>query len=211
MEQRQQSRPESAQEEEIAAGIAALLAGFFAVTTTAALVNAISSLLQLLPGLPDFGSDEDETLSGASVTRSVARLVVRDRQTPGSSQTLRNAHVDNLLHRAHYAINATKRVVRSEDIRKGFAKERMYFAAHREAERRRTAGAKMVDAAIELHGPLLGWKHGHPKEPRPTHLQADGMNFDARSVPAYTGALPGVLPGCTCTVTAPFENGRVLR
>lgn len=211
MEQRQQggSVEEQAQttEEEIAAAIAALLGDIVAVQTVEALVGAIASLLARLPGLPE--SDGDD-----SVTRRVARLVVEGRpafREGTSSATLRSTHVDNLIHRAHYAINATKRVIQSDDTRKAFTQERRHFMAHRDAERRRTAGARMVDAAIELHGPMLGWRHGHPREPRPTHKAADGRNFDARTIPRSTGALPGVLPNCTCTITAPFPKAEVLR
>ena len=120
-----------------------------------------------------------------------------------------------LTYRAHYAIQAARRM--TETIRGGAsveearAKEATYFAKHREAVKRRDAARRMVEAAQDRYGPVLGWRHGNPKEPRPAHLAADGMNFDARRVPASTGALPGVLPNCTCTAVAPFEKGRMLR
>lgn len=91
------------------------------------------------------------------------------------------------------------------------SKEAPYFTKHREAVRQRDAARRMVEAAQDRYGPILGWRHGHPNEPRPTHLAADGFNFDARRTPISTGALPGVLPGCTCTVTAPFDNARTLK
>jgi hypothetical protein len=84
------------------------------------------------------------------------------------------------------------------------------FAMHLDANRRRDAAFKMVEAAAELHGEVLGWKHGDPREPRPAHLAADGKNFRKGTVPISTGALPGVLPGCTCTVVAPFADGETL-
>jgi hypothetical protein len=118
--------------------------------------------------------------------------------------------LNNLLYRAHYAINAINRVARSEDVAKGFRDERRFFTAHREAERRRLAGARMVAAAMDLHGPILSWHHGSPKEARPHHLAADRSNFDARVVPVSTGAMPGVLPNCTCTPGPPIPGARML-
>jgi hypothetical protein len=114
---------------------------------------------------------------------------------------------DNLIYRAHYAIAAQKRMAKGEGtVAERLDEEEPYLHRHRDAERRRTASAKMLDAAAELHGPILGWKHGHPREPRPHHRAADGHNFRVGRVPASTGALPGALPGCTCTVTAPYEG-----
>jgi hypothetical protein len=207
-----QDQNSSSIEEEIAAAIALILAGGVVLPPSTTPLAAISALLLLIPGLPSFAGSE---ASGASVANAAARLAVTDTpRLPESSGALRTATVNNLSYRAHYAVEAMKRLAGSvasgEDLRGALRKEARYLAQHREAERRRTAGAKMVEAATELHGPILGWKHGHPREPRPAHLRADGMNFDATRIPASTGAMPGVLPGCTCTVVAPFENGRML-
>jgi uncharacterized protein with gpF-like domain len=121
----------------------------------------------------------------------------------------------SVIYRAHYAIEAAKRLTVSlrsgKTIQEARAKEAPYFARHREAVRQRDAARRMVEAAQDKYGPVLGWRHGNPKEPRPTHLAADGKNFRADTVPTSTGALPGVLPNCTCTVTAPFENAELLR
>ena len=189
--------------EEIAAAIAALLGGLVVLSSATSLAAAVAAVLERLPERPQ-----------APLARRVARLVVADLPVvQGASDTLRRAHIHNLILRAHYSINAVRRVARfaPDYVRAAFGKERRHYAAHREPERRRVAGARMVDAAVELHGPVLGWRHGHPKEPRPHHAAADGKNFDARRVPLSTGALPGVLPGCTCTVTAPFEGAQTLR
>jgi hypothetical protein len=205
------SRPEkqSSQaptEEEIAAAIALILAG--TVTTPRPPVEVIAGLLALIPGLPDEARE-------SPVRERVARLVLRDRIAPNDATgSVRRAYQDNLAHAAHYAVNATKRVAaklaEGDGLKAAFEGEARPFAQHLDANRRRLAGARMVEAAAELHGPLLGWRHGHPKEPRPAHKAADGANFRVGSVPASTGALPGVLPGCTCTVVSPHENGRIL-
>lgn len=199
-----------ATEEEIAASIALILAGGISLPSGATPLSAIAALLLLLPGFP-------QSAENGSVANAVARLVVDDaKPLPNLTETntaLRRAHIDNLVYRAHYAINATKRVAASVvdgDLRGALQSEGRFLHQHLEANRRRVAGAKMVDAAVELHGPLLGWKHGHPSEPRPSHAAADGANFDATTIPVSTEALPGVLPGCTCTVTAPVPGARML-
>jgi hypothetical protein len=209
-ETRQQTPPQQSSqaslEEEIAAAIALILSG--AVVPSRPPVEVIAGLLLLIPGLPDEARE-------SSVTERVARLVVREGITPNEGTgSVRRAYQDNLAHAAHYAVNATKRVgmrlADGDGLKAAFEGEARPFAQHLDANRRRLAGARMVEAAAELHGPLLGWRHGHPKEPRPAHKAADGANFRVGSVPASTGALPGVLPGCTCTVVSPHENGRIL-
>lgn len=122
--------------------------------------------------------------------------------------------IENLIHRAHYAIAATRRVAAGvaggATIQGALRGEAHHFAQHLDASRRRDAASRMVEAASELHGPLLGWRHGDPAEPRPEHAAADGSNFVAGTVPLSTGALPGALPGCTCTVAAPMEGAPIL-
>ena len=121
----------------------------------------------------------------------------------------------SVIYRAHYAVQAAKRLTVSlrsgKTIQEAREKEAPFFARHREAIKRRDAATRMRDAAMDRFGPILNWKHGDPKEPRPSHLAADGMNFDAREVPTSTGAHPGVLPGCTCSVGAPVEGAKMLR
>ena len=206
---------EQATEEEIASAIALILAGGVTLPSGTTPLAAIAALLSLLPSLGDFAEDEP----GGSVANAVARLVVEDapevsRPAEGLTGSLRRAQLDNLSYRAHYAIQAMRRisgaVVEGDDLRGALKSEGRYLTQHLEASRRRVAGAKMIDAAVELHGPVLGWKHGHPNEPRPNHADADGANFEAGSVPTSTQALPGVLPGCTCTVVAPYPGGRML-
>ena len=208
-----QSPPsQQSSEEEVAAAIAAVLAGGLVLPAGTTPLAAISALLGTL-GLPD-----------ASVRDAAARLVSEDPDLMPDNAAqlragpaLRRAHLDNLIYRAYYAINAAKRITarvaegEEASLRGALDKERPYLQQHREANRRREAAARMVDAAVELHGPVLGWRHGHPKEPRPSHKAADGKNWEAGTVPLSTGALPGVLPGCTCVPVAPFPNAETLR
>lgn len=202
-ETRQQVQQSNLSEEEVAFFVAYLLAGGDLPRGTS-LIGAVAGLLRLLPGAPD-----------ADVTARVARRVVLNKpEAPRGAGAIGAARVSNLSHAGHYAVQATKRIVGKiaggEGVAASLEGERRHLIQHLEANRRRLAGARMVDAAAELHGPLLGWKHGHPTESRPNHAAADGQNFVAAAVPASTEALPGVLPGCTCTITAPFEGAQTL-
>lgn len=85
------------------------------------------------------------------------------------------------------------------------------LALHLQANKRRDAAEQAEKAAIELYGAIAGWHHGDPREPRPTHLAAHGKNFRLGTIPISTGAKPGALPGCTCSIVAPYENGEILR
>ncbi len=205
-------------EEELAAVIAAILAGhFMAAAPAGSPVAAISSLLRPLIELPG--------TPGASVADGVARLAVAAiPERPATSQSSNFAslaYVDNLIYRARYAIAAMRRleaaVAAEQDAPHGGAleaallSEDRHFDSHQDAMRRRVAAVKMVGAAVERWGPVLGWRHDHPGEPRSTHRDADGQNFDTRrGVPTSTGGLPGALPGCACMAVAPFENARLL-
>lgn len=213
-EQPQQAERET-YEEEVAAAIAAMF-----LAAGAPVPGAVAALLlRLVPSYVPEDLRERVAFDAASF--------VPDRlPRPTGGTATRDAYVDNLLRRAHYAINVVKRLsaavrapVRDEEgpgpgleqrLRTALEAEERFFGQHREAAKRRVAGAKLVDAASELYGEVLGWKHGHPKEPRPHHKAADGRNFRVGTVPASTGALPGVLPGCTCSVVAPHENGEML-
>ncbi len=216
-ERREQDRREQEDglsEARIAAFIAAVISTAVALAAGAVPIRPLPTgvtpaiaIARLLLRLPD-GPDEP-------VARRVATLVVNDLEgLKGGSETVVASQKSNLMHRAHYAINASKRVAKDviagEGVEKAISKEKRHFVAHRDAERRRIAAAKMIEAAAQLHGPVLGWRHGHPKEPRPNHLAADGKNFRADSIPTSTGALPGVLPNCTCVPTAPFPNAELL-
>lgn len=197
-------------EEEVAAAIAAML-----LASTVPPAGAVAALLLLLVprGIPVGIRGQIASDAASFIPDSLPR-------PRRASPSLTNTYLENILFRAHYAIRALQRLSTAvmqrtdEDMRarlkKALMREEWYFARHREASRRRIAAAKAVDAAAELYGPLLGWRHGDPQEPRLTHLAADGKNFRAGTVPASTGALPGALPGCTCSVVPPFKNARMV-
>ena len=87
-------------EEEIAAAIALILAGGVVVASVA---GAVAALLRLLPGLPDIEIDD--------LTASVGRMVsgITEGQ-PKLSEGEISVSAANLSYRAHYAIEAVKRI-----------------------------------------------------------------------------------------------------
>ena len=185
--------------------IFALLASDIALSVV---VANIVWLLRQLPGAADL-----------PVLNSVARLVARERpHLPGTTGAHRNAIEDNLSRRAHYAITAVKRIGRDvgagTPLGEAIEREVPNLTKHLERSERNVEAAKATDAMAALHGAVLSWQHGathEPLEPRPAHLAADGGNFDtSQGVPASTGALPGVEPGCTCAWGPPNQNGRTL-
>lgn len=123
--------------------------------------------------------------------------------------------IENLIHRAHFAIEATRRVTQRVVAGKGVGQairmEARNFARHLQANKQRDMAERMELSAMERYGPIGGWHHGDPKEPRPSHLAAHGKNYVLGTVPLSTGAKPGAEPGCTCSIVAPYENGEMLR
>jgi hypothetical protein len=201
------------QDHETAAEIAALIA---AGSTPSAIA------LVLLPLLPAALLRTPDLAAGAA--ESAAGLVlVNPPETPARSEGARSAAaVENLIYRGFYAIAAARRlgsallgdpgdIPATERLREALKKEAGHLGAHREASERRRKAAAMVDGAAALYGPVLSWNHGAPERPRPNHAAADGFNFRAdRSPPAFTGAYPGALPGCTCLPGPPRPGARLL-
>lgn len=209
-QQAQAQQQQSSLESQIAAAIALVLAGRAAPDVEPAVV--IASLLRLLPRVPE--TDEDGT-----VTSTVARLVVRHRprlvERPAASAA-RRASTQNLSYRAHYAIEADKRVAErvfsGEGVAGALEGERRHFLQHLEANRARSAGAKLNDAAAERWGPLLSWNHpGKTDTHRPSHVAANGANYRIDAPPVSTdGLLPGMALHCECVPGPPIQGARLL-
>lgn len=198
-----QNSPSEATEAEIAAAIALILAGQVVVVSA---VGAIAALLALIPDLP-----EDD------VSTPVARMVSRiGRDTPNALEGNLRANASNLSYRAHYAIEATKRIagkVKNGDaLRDALSAERTYLRQHLEASEVRTNGAALNEAAARRFGPLLGWVHtGRTHTHRPSHVAANGANYRIDRPPQATeGMLPGQALHCDCVPGPPFPNGRML-
>jgi hypothetical protein len=147
-------------------------------------------------------------------------LVLRDLPEPTrGSGALAAASRAEFSYRAAYALAAVRRlagaVVSDADFGAALKTEGAYFGAHREASRRRLASAKLQDAAVEVWGNVLSWRHGvngTPSAPRPHHLAADGANYDVRNgPPAETGGWPSALRHCSCAPGPPVAGGRMLR
>ncbi|WP_273843911.1 hypothetical protein [Rubrobacter calidifluminis] len=174
-------------EAQAAAAIAAALAGGTAAVGLAAVILGAMPLV----GLGLFVRKNPEEAAG--VAASVATIVLTKRRGGTSAGRMED------IYSAYYALAAARRLAAAGDREKALELEKRYYQMHLEAAKRRRAADRMTTGARSLYGYVLSWHHGHPKEPRPTHLAADGKNFDTRlGVPRSTGALPGELPNCTC-------------
>lgn len=201
-----QEASEAPAEEDIALAIALILAGQAAQGVDPAV--AVAAVLRLLP---DLGELDDVS---APVSRLVLQAVPRER---GGSEAERRASRGNLSYRAHYAIEAVKRLARKvgsgESLADAFKGERHHFRSHLEASADRVAGARMNDAAASRWGPVLSWVHtGRTHTHRPSHVAANGANYDIRRPPQQTeGMLPGQARHCDCVPGPPRQGARTLR
>lgn len=198
---------------EVAGAVAATLAAGGGVGAVAAL---------FLPLLPVALLQAPEL--AAQVAHEAATLSSGKGLEATGASTMRNAAwLEELAYRGLYAVQALRRLATGAmegqsmeehlaGLHKTVQKEGVYFEQHSTQAGRRDAARRMVAAASELHAAngLLGWVHGKAERPRPSHLAADGKNFRVGVVPVQTGALPGALPGCTCTVSAPFPGADVM-
>jgi hypothetical protein len=198
-------------EAEVAAAIAAVLGGAVVVASPLA---AIAFLLG--PVVAPFGLSAPDA---ERVATDSARLVLDDVPRPPAASTLQDplgrAHIHNLLRRGQFAIAVAKRVARrvgaGTPVREAFSAEASFLEKHRQAEADRISSAEAARAHLRRYGRQATWTHGDPAEPRPHHLAADGGQFDVLAPPASVGnVLPGVLPGCTCSITAPRPGARRL-
>lgn len=192
----------SATEEEVAFAIAQLLLDQIeAPDKTAAVVAALHAL-----GLFSEASE-------ASRANEIAELVLRPLPAFSSGTAESRAARDNALWRGEYAVAAAKRLSQAADTEKALRTEESYFEAHLNAGKRRIAGARINDAAVERYGNVLSWHHTKgPVNAREHHLKADGANYDASGEPPHeTGAWPGQLPNCGCVPGPPKAGARLLR
>lgn len=204
--QTRQTQPQQANEPEIAAAIALILAGGVSVPSV---TGAIAALLRMIPGMPDSG-DGDVSVP---VSRMVSR-VTRGTGTPLDGEVAVSA--SNLSYRAHYAIEAMKRVAsdvsQGNTLKDALNAERINLTRHLEASETREAGARLNQAAAERWGPVLSWNHtGKSSTHRPSHVAANGANYDVRNPPQSTeGLLPGQAPHCDCLAGPPIPGARML-
>lgn len=212
---------EAAVEQRVLEALVLILSGDSDLREGHALVLATAGAIELL--LP-------AVISGAlreAVSTDIAEMVLRDypRDTGGSS-ALSEATRENIAYRALYGVSAIKRAVSaliggqgqeesgiSERLEKWASAEASYFEAHLSAASRREKGAAVIDAMVDLHGPVLGWHDtGRAHTHRPEHLRASGKNFDVRNGPPIetNGAWPGQAPGCDCVVVPPRQGAEIL-
>jgi hypothetical protein len=214
--ERSQPQPQNA---EVAAAVAALLLA--PQPPSVPLVAA--ALLPALPGwilaLPELAAEVAEEAAKAMLGTPLPAP-----PEPSDGTLVARAKLENLLLRAYYGLSAARRLAQAvrgpsdtsarERLRKALRAESSYLSAHQSARKRNLEAASRMDAAVERHGPVLGWFHGvagQPADPRPNHVAADGASFDTRrGPPVSTGAWPSSLPGCTCRAGPPRAGARML-
>ncbi len=211
--QQPQTSDQTTTEEEVAALVAAILAGSVSIPIpTLAIAEA---LLNLVPG---FLPTPVQVRISADVARMVSEVGTNTQRPSGASLA---AQRGNLAYRALYAVQAVKRLVKAvsgpseepveERLERAFNAERSYLLAHLNASRRREQQGAVLDALANAYGPILSWNHRDiGRSHRPSHLKADGANFDIRQVPTSTEGFPGFLPGCHCFGGPPIPNARVI-
>lgn len=203
---------------EVAATVAALLIDGGGAASVGAVANA------LLLAVPAFALASPAI--AVEVSRQAAELVLTDppKIDAGGGTFKRRAGLENVVMRGFYGVAATRRLSKAlrgpadtstrQRLAAALRAERSYLTAHNNARRRNLAGAEATDRARQLYGHDVTWNHGalgQPAEPRPLHVAADGKAWDLRrGVPRSTGALPGVLPGCTCAWGPPRPGAQTL-
>ena len=137
----------------------------------------------------------------------------KDRRSEGEI----SVSASNLSYRAHYAIEATKRIAskvfEDGDLGGALEGERRHLAQHLEACKDRTNGAAMNEAAARRYGSrILSWNHPNTgADHRPSHVAANGANFDVDNPPLATErARPGEKRHCHCIPGPPIPGGRML-
>ncbi len=202
-------------EAEVAAVIVLILAGQAPEQVAAAGGVGAAIALALLAFVP-------ESLPWplrASVSAEAAALVLRDRpELPGGSGAILAARRSNLVYRALYGINATRRIVGKavggegsveERLRAAVEAEASYFAAHKKANARRLASAGLTEAASSVYGEVLGWTGVLDSKTTPDCRRLIGKNYRAASPP--DGLHPGARhPYCRCSPGAPFPNAQTV-
>lgn len=214
---RQRSQPQPAPQQQ-ATPVETQIA--VALLTGAGVAAVAAPLLFVLP--PPILADP--TLA-AEVAAGIARLVTLEplgipERVPKSG-IVREAALNVAVYRAAYAVAATRRAVMAvagtdmgespiEVLRAFLKREAANLRAHQEVSRRRMSAAKATEGMMELHGPILVWRHSAtriPVEPRPLHIAADGKSFDLRrGIPRSTGSLPGVERWCSCAWGPPVAG-----
>lgn len=96
-----------------------------------------------------------------------------------------------------------------ESVREALETERRYWQQHLGAQRKRREAADVVDAAVAVHGALLGWYSQEDSRTSPECRAAQGSNFRVSQRPAI--GWPGsVHPRCRCKPGPPFATSRTV-
>jgi hypothetical protein len=193
-----------------AAAVAVIATALVSAVTAAAALSAVAALLR--PRKID---------RRAMLVALTVVMEMPPEQTGAVGSATLNASRTNLIRRAQFALNASRRLTsdvvearsRGEGIRQalaaGMARERRYFGQHRDAIWQRAQAAMNVDMAAWNYGDLLGWRTVLDSRTSADCRAANGANFYASSPPliGYPGS---VHPHCRCYAGPPRIGARML-
>lgn len=136
------------------------------------------------------------------------------RQTAFSQLSFRAAYIRASVVRLANKVREARRtgVALREALGAWQLSESSYFGLHQEAGLRRQVGAQQVVDAMDQYGEVVGWHAEIRPTSRPNHRAAHRHNWrPALGPPLQTGAYPGVLRLCLCSISAPIPGAPEIR
>jgi hypothetical protein len=117
---------------------------------------------------------------------------------------------EEALKRGWFAVNAIKRLAKSDNPREQLKTERTYFEAHKRAQTRRRVAAAQDDLAAERNGDTLGWYSVLSPTTCALCRSLHGKNYSHRRGTPH--GRPGTVHGkeCKCFAGPPHPNGRMI-
>lgn len=206
------SRTEPTVSEDEAADLIALILAGAAIPEGMTVGEGVAGILTLA----GFATIVASTVGGFVSRLSDVEGIPSGGQSQGQGVALRRAQEDALSYAALYLVSAAKRIGASvaaeEGIGEAINSELPNLSKHLDAQGTRLRGAALNDSAADRWGPILNWNHtGTSLTHRPTHVAADGANYDIRRRPLSTnGALPAQEEHCDCVPAAPVAGARML-
>lgn len=168
---------------------------------------------------PDMAADIALVVAGLILTEQVTTKAGDEVKLAFSLDTLLGKGVnglaataqslEELLFKAIYAQNAFRRLLRADNRKDAFQRERRFHASHLHNSQRRISAARMVDAASREYGIVLGWRavldDSTTSECR--HAHAKNFRADRRPAIGYPGAVHG---WCRCAPGPPVPGAALL-
>jgi hypothetical protein len=183
------------------------IAGVLGMLATGAAVAAVAGSLATFLHLP---------VRAAAAAVGIVGSLASFKQGPGAPGTsgvsggpVAIERRANLRYRVAFIINAARRVAAAPDFKTAVAREKVYWAGHKQASDRRMKMAKRAAAARRTWGETLGWYAKMDKRTTAECRAADGRNFLA-SAPPVIGYPGTVHMHCRCLPGAPHPGAKMV-